>query len=85
MTKILGYDFEIIYRKGNKNVVTNALSKKYEDAEELIYSISIIQPYWIAKARDAWKNDEEIWTFIQTLQHDPSASNPFMWKDDFLW
>jgi hypothetical protein len=31
VTKMLGYDFEIIYKKGNKNVVADALSRKDED------------------------------------------------------
>ena len=82
---MLGYDFEIIYKKGKQNVVADALSMKDEDVEALFYAISIIQPDWIIEARGEWKNDEEIWTFIQKLQQDPSASNTFMWKDDFLW
>jgi hypothetical protein len=28
VTKILGYDFEIIYKKGKQNVVADALSRK---------------------------------------------------------
>ena len=78
--KIFGYDFEIIYKNGNQNVVTDALSRKDEDVEALLYAISIIQPDWIAEA-----NDEKIWTFIQKLQWDPIASNTFRWKDDLLW
>ena len=82
---MFGCDFEIIYKKGKKNVVTDAFYKKDEDVEALLYAISIIQPYWIDKAREKWKNDEEIWTFIQKLQHDPSAYNTLRWKDDLLW
>ena len=52
-------------KRGRKNVVMNALSRKDEDVEALIYAILIIQPDWISKARDEWKNDEEIWKFIQ--------------------
>ena len=29
--KMLGYEFEIIYKKGKKNVVADALSRKDED------------------------------------------------------
>ena len=61
---MLGYDFEINYKKGKQNVVANALPKKDEDVKALIYAISIIQPDWIVEARDEWKNDEEIWAFI---------------------
>jgi hypothetical protein len=28
VTKMLGYDFEIIYKKGKHNIVANALSRK---------------------------------------------------------
>ena len=31
VTKMLGYEFEIIYKKGNQNVVPNAFSRKDED------------------------------------------------------
>ena len=55
VTKMLGYDFEIIYKKGRQNVVANALSRKDGDVEALLYAISIIQPDWIAEARDEWE------------------------------
>ena len=31
VTNILGYDFEIVYKKGNQNVVADALSRKDEE------------------------------------------------------
>jgi hypothetical protein len=67
VTKMLGYDFEIIYKKGRKNVVEYALSRKVEYVETFLYAISIIQPDWIIETRDEWKNDEEVWTLIQRL------------------
>jgi hypothetical protein len=85
VTKILGYDFEIVYKKGKKNVVADALSRKDEDVEAFLCVISIIQPDWIIEARDEWKNDEKVWTLIQRLQQDSSASDTFTWKNDSLW
>ena len=52
--------------------------------EAFICAISIIQPDWINKARDEWKNDEEVWELIQKLQQDPSKSDTFSWKNDSL-
>ena len=65
VTKMLGYDFEIIYKKRKKNVVVDALSRKDEEVEALLCEISIIQPNWITEAREEWKNDEEEWTLIK--------------------
>eukprot|EP00253_Pinus_taeda_P016059 PITA_16059 len=82
---MLGYDFEIIYKKGKKNVVADALSRKDEDVEALLYTISIIQPDWINEAREKSKNDGEIWALIQKLQQDSSTYDTFSWQNDSLW
>jgi hypothetical protein len=60
VTKILGYDLEILYKKGKQNVVLDALSGKDEDVEAFLCAILIIQPDWIIEARDEWKNDEKV-------------------------
>jgi transposase InsO family protein len=85
VTKILGYDFEIVYKKGKQNVVADALSRKDEDVEAFLCAISIIQPDWIIEARDEWKNDGKVWTLIERLQQDFGASDTFTWKNDSLW
>ena len=74
---MLGYDFEIIYKKGKQNVVADALSRKDEDVEAFLCTISIIQPDWINEERDEWENDEEVWELIQKFQRDPSTFETF--------
>jgi len=74
---MLGYDFEIIYKKGKKNVVENPFSRKDEDVEAFLCAISITQPNLINEARDEWKNDEEVWALIQNIQQDPSTFDTF--------
>jgi hypothetical protein len=44
---MLGYDFEIMYKKGKQNMVVDALSRKDEDVEALLCALSIIRPNWI--------------------------------------
>ena len=82
---MLGYDFEIIYKKGKQNMVANALLRKYEDVEALLCDLLIIQLDWIVEAREEWKNDPSVWMLIQNLQKDPSVSDTFVWKNDSLW
>ena len=85
VTKMLGYEFEIVYEKGKLNVVADALSRKDEEVEALLCAIYIIQPNWITEARDEWKKDEEVWTLSQNLKQDPSKYDTFSWKNDSLW
>ena len=75
----MGYDFEILYKKGKQNVVADAFSRKDEDVEAFLCAISIIQPDWIIEARDEWKNDEKVWTLIQRLQHDSSTKIAYIY------
>eukprot|EP00253_Pinus_taeda_P026716 PITA_26716 len=82
---MLGYDFEIIYKKGKQCVVADALSRKDEDVEALLSVIFVIQPDWINTAREEWKKDEEVWALIRKLQQDSSTSDTFSWQNDSLW
>ena len=75
VTKMLGYGFEIIYKKGKQNVVADAISRKDEDVEAFLCTISIIQPDWINEARDEWKKDKEVWPLTQKLQKNPNSNN----------
>jgi hypothetical protein len=71
VTKMLGYDFEIIYKKGKQNIVVDALSRKEEDTNGLLCVISIPQSDWVEEARIEWKQDEKVCKIIQQLQEDP--------------
>ena len=44
---MMGYEFEIIYKKGKQNVVEDDLLRKDEDVEALLCTIYIIQPDWV--------------------------------------
>jgi hypothetical protein len=73
VTKLFGYDYEIIYKKGKDNVVADALSHKYED-EGSIFSLSFIIPYWLQAIRQEWIQDPKRYHLIQQLQSNDPAS-----------
>jgi hypothetical protein len=53
VTKLFGYDYEIIYKKGKDNVMVDALSQKYEDEGSLL-SLSFILLDWLQAVRKEW-------------------------------
>ena len=50
---MLGYGYEIVYKKGCDNVVDDALLRQFED-ESTLLSISLPIPDWIEEAHKEW-------------------------------
>jgi hypothetical protein len=83
VTKLFGYDYEIIYKKGKDNVVVDALSQKYEDDGSL-FSLSFIVPDWLQAVRQEWLHDPKSSQLIQQLQSNAPASPGYSWLHDEL-
>jgi hypothetical protein len=61
ITKLLGYDFTVEYKKGVENRVADAISRREGWAEEVALSLlSIPTPDWIDKLKEQYKIDEEL-------------------------
>ena len=50
VTKLLGYDYEIVYHEGKENVVVDALLKKFED-QVALQALSSPIPQWLDKVK----------------------------------
>jgi hypothetical protein len=83
VTKLFGYDYEIIYKKGKYNVVEDALSQKYEDDGSL-FSLSFIVQEWLQDVRQEWLHDPKSSHLIQQLQSNAPASSGYSWLHDEL-
>jgi hypothetical protein len=79
---MLGYDFEIIYKKRKQNMVVDALSRKEKDMEDLLCAISISHFDWVEESRIEWKQDKKVCKIIQPLQEDRTELYNFLWKND---
>ena len=61
---MLGYDYEIIYKKGNENVVANSLLSQFEENGSL-FPLSLLVPSWINEGCQEWMEND---TIIQLFQ-----------------
>jgi hypothetical protein len=83
VTKLFGYDYEIIYKKGKDNVVADALSRKYEDKGSL-FSLSFIVPDWLQAMRQEWLQYPKSLHLIQQLQNKAPTPPGYSWLQDEL-
>jgi hypothetical protein len=83
VTKLFGYDYEIIYKKGKENVVVYALSHKYEGEGSFFY-LSFIVPEWLQTILQEWLQDPKSLQLIQKLQSSALAPPGYSWIHDEL-
>jgi hypothetical protein len=83
VTKLFGYDYETIYKKGKENVVADSLSRKYED-EGSLFSLSFILPNWLQAVRQEWLQDPKSLQLIQQLQSSAPTPPGYSWLHDEL-
>jgi hypothetical protein len=83
VTKLFGYDCEIIYKKGKENVVVDALSRKYEEDGSL-FSLSFIVPDWLQAVCQELLQDPKIYSLLYQLQHNSLVSLGYSWCNEEL-
>jgi hypothetical protein len=75
---MLGYDYEILYKKGRDNIVVNTLSRQYEDAGSLL-TLSVPIPELLEVAHQQLFVDPDTTHLICWLQDDPEPPCEYSW------
>jgi hypothetical protein len=83
VTKLFGYDYEIIYNKVKENVVVDGLFQKYEE-EGSRFSLSFIVPDWIQDVHQEWLQDPKICSLLHQLQHNSLVPLGYSWHNEDL-
>ncbi|GJV87957.1 putative mitochondrial protein [Tanacetum coccineum] len=84
LSKLLGYDYEIVYKKESENVVADALSRMDSSGEFLqIYVSSVSSGVW-DNVKDSWKNDLDTQNLIKSLEHHSYKGNKYSWTGEIL-
>ena len=83
LTKLMGLQYKIVYKKGVENRVADALSRRPASGQEIL-AISVVQPLWITKIIQSYDNDSRVQSLLQQLAIDPSSHAEFKLQDGVL-
>lgn len=72
LTKLLGLNYEIVYKKGIENRVADALSRRHKTRADCT-AISSVVPLWIQELEGSYQGDLEAKKLIAALMIDPNS------------
>jgi hypothetical protein len=73
MAKLMGLQFQIVYKKGKENVVVDALSRV--GMAMAIFTVTELQPVWIQEVTNSYVVDSQAQQLLQKLAvHSPDET-----------
>lgn len=69
ITKLIGLDYEIVYKKGKENMVADCLSRQVDNtsSDHRCLAISQVVPRWILELAQSWESDANMRDLVAQL------------------
>ncbi|GJW99635.1 reverse transcriptase [Tanacetum coccineum] len=80
----LGFDYEIVYKKGAENVVADALSRVQGQTECLQLEVTTLSSELYDKVKRGWSEDSQLKAKIEKLQSNSGSSKHYSWSNGQL-
>ncbi|XP_026459437.1 uncharacterized protein LOC113360105 [Papaver somniferum] len=77
LSKLLGYDYVVVYKKGIENKVVDALSRVPQASSPQCQLISQLQPAWFGEVQASYNSDTLAAEIIPKLTLSPSRKPPY--------
>lgn len=76
---MMGYDFEVSYRKGAYNTVADALSIRPDNEAGQLMAISSFSTDLLYKIKESWKTDADVCKLIAKLETTVPNTTKYLW------
>ncbi|GJZ17220.1 putative mitochondrial protein [Tanacetum coccineum] len=84
LPKLIGFDYEIVYKKGTENVVVDALSRIHGQIEFLQMDVTALSSELYDKIQKGWNKDSQLKAKIEKLQSNSCTSKHYSWSNGQL-
>lgn len=76
ITKLMGYDFEIVYRKGKENLAVDVLSRMPSEQISTLV-LNTLDSELLEEIKKAWSRDEKSQELIKGIEDNPYMVGEF--------
>ncbi|KAL4312297.1 hypothetical protein GQ457_01G050670 [Hibiscus cannabinus] len=84
VAKMMGYDFEVCYRKGASNTVADVLSRNPNFSQGVLMAINSFNSDWVSKISQSWTNDIKVQKIIREIEQNPTSHSKYTWDGKHL-
>ena len=84
LSKLLGYDYDISYKKGKDNMVADGLSRAMQETDDTLSALSSSRPAWVQEIEESYYQDPLATTVIPELLIKPPTNNEFTFHEGIL-
>nr|KYP31763.1 Retrotransposable element Tf2 [Cajanus cajan] len=85
LTKLLGFDFQIIYRAGRHNLVVDALSRPTDSPDSVLLALSSLIPAFLHQWQNFFQSDLDGKALIHKLTTDTQLGDKYTVRDGLLY
>ena len=83
LTKLMGLQYKIVYKKEILNGVVDGLSRK-PNPDSQVFSVSIVKPLWLERVALSYAQDNLVQRILQRKAFDEAAEPLFTYRDGLL-
>lgn len=83
LSKLLGFDYTVVYKKGKENYAADALSRLHEDSE-LSTMVHYAKPLWKGELAASQINENVVQQIMTALLIDPQNKPDYSLVDEIL-
>ena len=79
--KMMGYDYEVTFKKGSSNTMADTLSKR---PQQQLFAILIVTGDLLQRIRHSWLSESFFVHLLHKLKSSPNKSSKYSWQGDQL-